>query len=152
MRIIAEIIEQADARALGLMHPQTEGAGQILAGIQYRFAGRGDDQVALALLTDSDGRGQAGSQPALGRVGQTGRNGRQHRQGIVPDFAVVDVGEGDVASGHLPALIRADDFFRAVLVSQHQVSNQLPAVAIIGRTAVKLELLNGIRLYILLFL
>ena len=52
------------------------------------------------------------------------------RQRVVPDFAVVNIGESNLAAGDLPAVVGSDYLTGAVFIADHQLRNQLPGIAV----------------------
>ena len=123
-----------DPGSAGFMHLQTEGSGHILTGVQNSLASRCMDQITGTLLPHDDRCGKSGGQLTLRRIRSSCRAGRYGWQSVIPFLTVIDIGEENVASGYLPAVICSDDLLRSVCIGQNQIRDQFPGIAVIGRS------------------
>ena len=123
---------QADLRACGLMYTEPEDACDILSEVKDLLArGRSDQFCRLKFFAYCHGQGIPGRQLSFRRLAELRRLRGCFRQGIIPVFAVIDIGESDIPSCQGPALIRADITHAAVLIDAADLRDQLAAVPVI---------------------
>ena len=104
----------------------------FLPQIEYFFTARRMDQrhrLPQHLCLDRDR--QPFHKPPLRCLCDPCAAFRGRRQGIIPPFAVINVGEPQVASFYRPSLIGADHLVCAILVRNVNLRDQLPFTSIV---------------------
>ncbi len=123
---------ETDCLAPGRTAPQTEAPRQILPQIQHRLPRRGVDDLLYRQLLPHRHRGAVPRcQLPRRRLYQPCPLRGQWRQGVVPVFAVIEVGKGDIRAGDSPILIGADHLLCSISIGQLHLGNQFPASPVV---------------------